>query len=645
MRVSLKVKLLVPVIAVFIYIAFSTFLVHKTLQDQKYTGLVINIAGRQRMLTQKMTKELLLYLKTHDESYKKQLSNTMKIFEICLNALTDSGKVPLSLNLNKTKWAYVPPSTGKVHQQLLKVKKIWDEFKRRVDELLRGVNEQENLKWIATNNIRLLKEMNRAVFMMQYQAEAKLNRLRMYQFVGLGIGLVAIIAVIAALVVVDRRVKEAREKMLNCISDGSVNLEEEISDRSGDEISEIVNAASQIISTFKGRLMEIIDRTCMISADCPEAANAGVNVKTISDEYADMVADIVQAIKELKSAIEDLAQETQTAALSAEEAHRLVEDGVHAIRASVEKSGMVKETIEELSAETEELREASEKISSIVEVINSISEQTNLLALNAAIEAARAGEHGRGFAVVADEVRKLAEETMKATKDIEEMVNRILESIKKVDKKSEETSSVVKEQMEAVEEGVSGLEKVLEHISQLNNMIMKVSAATEEQSAAVAQIAESSEVLDRRTMDLNSNSVNALEKIDHMITSIAQLIETTTKFKLKEGFRELREGLKKHLVNTMKVLKYCMDMGADISDIKLDHTECPFGKYLEKAREVLGHETYGRLVELHRRWHEIVRGIVEAKGRGDREQIVKLTDELAETSSQLIKEIASSIQE
>ncbi|MEZ5280323.1 MAG: globin-coupled sensor protein [Acidimicrobiales bacterium] len=75
------------------------------------------------------------------------------------------------------------------------------------------------------------------------------------------------------------------------------------------------------------------------------------------------------------------------------------------------------------------LDESSEEVGKIVESIASVADQTNMLALNATIEAARAGEAGKGFAVVASEVKELANQTAKATNEIESKIRRIRDEI------------------------------------------------------------------------------------------------------------------------------------------------------------------------------------------------------------------------
>ncbi len=114
----------------------------------------------------------------------------------------------------------------------------------------------------------------------------------------------------------------------------------------------------------------------------------------------------------------------------------------HLIKSQVLMSEDLNAKVAVLSQSVSEAKSHINNTHEVIDFINKVSQQTNLLGLNAAIEAARAGEHGRGFAVVATEVRKLSEDSVEATKKINDILGNIETSMQHIITGIEETAAV-----------------------------------------------------------------------------------------------------------------------------------------------------------------------------------------------------------
>jgi methyl-accepting chemotaxis protein len=89
------------------------------------------------------------------------------------------------------------------------------------------------------------------------------------------------------------------------------------------------------------------------------------------------------------------------------------------------------------------LEQKSSRIGEVVSLIGDVADQTELLSLNAAIEAARAGEAGEGFTTVAQQVRKLADRSSRAASEVAELVESILDSVRRISSDTAETFPVL----------------------------------------------------------------------------------------------------------------------------------------------------------------------------------------------------------
>ncbi len=140
---------------------------------------------------------------------------------------------------------------------------------------------------------------------------------------------------------------------------------------------------------------------------------------------SDIVDNMVQRISEIAELSNRIETMSTTNAVKSEQGQTFISE-------TSAQVGRMDQITRQAARDAESLAEKTNKIEEIVSIISGIANQTNLLALNAAIEAARAGEQGKGFAVVAGEVRLLAEQSLHASRQIQDTIEVVRSDIKQM---------------------------------------------------------------------------------------------------------------------------------------------------------------------------------------------------------------------
>lgn len=157
------------------FVLFMSILIANTILIKKKEGdgLAINLAGRQRMLSQKIAKEAAMYFTAPTTTNRELLQSTVRLFVTTHVALIKGGVV--SLNLDQTNQKTIPASTDQAFiKQLNHVGAIWKKIQTASETLLRANTDKKRaLGVIIGSNVKLLKEMNKAVGIRQKDSEQK----------------------------------------------------------------------------------------------------------------------------------------------------------------------------------------------------------------------------------------------------------------------------------------------------------------------------------------------------------------------------------------------------------------------------------------------------------------------------------------
>lgn len=270
------------------------------------------------------------------------------------------------------------------------------------------------------------------------------------------------------------------------IAEGDLSIQ--IDSAAKDELGDLAHSLNNMVSGLQTMMALLSDHSVSLAQASTQLSAATEQSKNGSLQQHKQTEQIAQAMGEMSTMIDNIAQDASSVSSDAEKVNHEAGAGGEVIRKTVASiNGLVKE-VNDSTHVIQKLESNANDIASVLDVISSIADQTNLLALNAAIEAARAGEHGRGFAVVADEVRTLASRTQDATAKIQEMVGSLQHHTNEAVKVMGSSTGYAEEVSEKAIKASESIDNIVISVGTIMDKITQVANASHEQNKVVRDI-------------------------------------------------------------------------------------------------------------------------------------------------------------
>lgn len=250
--------------------------------------------------------------------------------------------------------------------------------------------------------------------------------------------------------------------------------------------SEFDAQVNAVLASFASAAEEMQSSAQSLSATAEQTSQKATTVAAASEEASSNVQTVATAAEEMSASIGEISRQI-------DESARIAREGV--------------QDAEVANGRVQGLAEAAQKIGDVVNLINDIASQTNLLALNATIEAARAGEAGKGFAVVATEVKSLADQTAKATEEIESQIAEI---------------------QGATNHAVQAIEGIGSTISKVDGIATAIATAMEQQRAATGEIAGSVQNAATGTQEVSTHIADVTIGASETGSAATSVLDATT---------------------------------------------------------------------------------------------------------------------
>jgi len=279
-KISTKIKILGAslVFTMLTVIALTIYLNQKNTKD----ALLVNIAGKQRMLTQKISKNIFYLCQKSTKDFN-ELDIAVEEFNYGLISLKDG---------NKLRGIKSPP-TDKIGEQLSSIIILWNSFDKNVQAFKNLVITNSNIEYrkikvdtIYNSNIQLLKEVDVLVSMYTSHIESKTHTIEYFQYTGAFILFLLIVYSLQQLRIIEAHANEF-------LKHSKIIIEGQIENKPIEYIeieaeSEIVEA-TDTLNCFINKINSAMEYSAQAVEKSQQASE---KLEEITDEFDKIIGDI-----------------------------------------------------------------------------------------------------------------------------------------------------------------------------------------------------------------------------------------------------------------------------------------------------------------------------------------------------------------
>ncbi len=529
-KITLRRKLII--VAVLFTMVLGGLIVFNAavLNAQKDLGTVGGLAARQRTLTQRYMKDVLLAGMAQPSEHEA----TLRLLKDSATVLLDGGPVP---GAETTGLQGEMPATrdgeirAKLSEQLTLIRAVEVEATRY---LALAANDGRRAEKLRDTQAALLALQQSADHLMRLYArdrETRLNQAIFWQVLG---GVAAALAGMTISLLISRQIADPLAACADAAREiARGNLRQNLLKvTSADELGVLQQSFNEMLTSLR----EIALQSRSV---CENLTLAAAQILTSTQEQAAGTKQQAAAVQEITTTVEQInlsskqvAERSRQVAGTADAVAQSGHAGLQAVHEASVGMEAIREQAESVAENIIALSERTQAVGEVIATVNDIAEQSNLVALNAAIEAADARESGRRFSVVANEIKNLADQSKEATAQVRGILEQTQKGINTSVMLTEEALKRVESGRERTNVSEQVIRQMANNIQESVQAFQQIVGATNQQQIGLEQVTQALHEI-RQASQQTAATTGQLEKAAVELTRLGeQLAKTLEKYKL-----------------------------------------------------------------------------------------------------------------